>query len=64
MFAGKVKLAMAKNLLLAHIIGSILFIYIMSSFGGKESLFIYNAQSTTPDFLLLDLAIFGYLKAK
>ena len=58
------KLAVAKNLLLAHIIGSILLICIMSSIGGKESLFIYNAQSGAPDFLLLGLAIFGYLKAK
>ena len=63
-FARNAKLAVAKNLLLAHIIGSTLLICIMSSVGGKESLFIYNAQSATPDILLLGLAIFGYLKAK
>ncbi len=63
-FARNAKLAVAKNLLLAHIIGSILLICIMSSDGGKESLFIHNAQSAAPDFLLLGLAIFGYLKGK
>ena len=63
-FARNANLAVAKNLLLAHIIGSTLLICIISSVGGKESLFIYNFQSAAPDILLLGLAIFGYLKAK
>ena len=64
MFARKAELAVAKNIILAYIVGSAILFYIFFGVMANEPLILFSASNVVPDFVFFGLAVFGYLKAK
>ncbi|MBJ04923.1 MAG: hypothetical protein CMP65_03365 [Flavobacteriales bacterium] len=57
-------LEIAKNLLLAYIIGTLVLMYVFLCVMSNEPLMNFNIYTIIPDILMLIIAIFGYIKAK
>tara|TARA_Y100000589_G_scaffold11997_1_gene9822 strand:+ start:977 stop:1357 length:381 start_codon:yes stop_codon:yes gene_type:complete len=57
-------LEIAKNLLLAYIIGTLVLMYVFLCVMSNEPLMNFSIYTIIPDILMLIIAIFGYIKAK
>ena len=64
MFARKAELAVAKNIILAYIVGIAILFYIFFGVMANEPLILFSATNVVPDFVFFGVAVFGYLKAK
>ncbi|MDC0189287.1 hypothetical protein OAJ42_00180 [Flavobacteriales bacterium] len=54
----------AKKMLLAYIIGTLVLMYVFLCVMANEPLMNFSVSTIIPDVLMLILAIFGYIKAK
>ena len=63
-FARKAELAVAKNIILAYIIGIAILFYIFFGVMANEPLILFSATNVVPDFVFFGVAVFGYLNAK
>ena len=64
LFARKAELVVAKNIILAYIIGITILFYIFFGVMANEPLIQFSASNVAPDFIFFGVAVFGYFKAK